>query len=193
MSLFSAVKDYAPIIGGVIEAGGNYFAAEEAASGSDRAQRFNEFVYGQNRKDLKPYRTIGTAALRDMRDIYMTGSKPYTASPGHDFRMREGQKAYDRSGSARGMSMSGRQAKELTRFGQNVAADDYDRHFNRLSSMAGVGQVATNTGVAAGNAYAGRAGTNAFNAAQARGSGYAGVGSGLTSGINNYLTLEAMR
>lgn len=180
----------AGIIGAGIEAGGNYLGGQEAGRGADRAQAFNEHVYRQSRKDLKPWRQTGRMALSDMRDIYITGSKPHTTSPGYDFRMKEGQKAFDRSGSARGMSMSGRQAKELTRYGQDYAADDYDRQFNRLSSMAGTGQVATNTGVAAGNAYAGRSGQNAFNAGMARGSAYAGAATGFNTGIEN--TIETL-
>jgi len=86
-----------------------------------------------------------------MRDFSMSD---YQADPGYQFRMQEGTKALERSAAARGGISSGRTLKDLTRFSQGLASEEYnnaynrfnadrDRRFNRLASLAGIGQTAT--------------------------------------------------
>lgn len=81
--------------------------------------------------------------------------------PGYDFRKKEGIDARNAGFAAGGTYQSGARAKALERFGQDYASGEFsnaynrfnnDRttRFNRLASLAGVGQTATNTGVAAG-------------------------------------------
>ena len=51
--------------------------------------------------------------------------------------------AIDDAASARGMLRSGRRLKELTEFGQGLAAEEFGAEFNRLSQLAGIGTTAT--------------------------------------------------
>jgi hypothetical protein len=85
----------------------------------------------------------------------------FQKDPGYQFRMDEGTHALEASASARTGVQNGRTGKALERFGQDYASGEYsnaynrfnaDRttRFNRLATLAGVGQTATNTGVAAG-------------------------------------------
>jgi len=131
---------------------------------------------------------------------------PFYNSPDYQFTLSEGQKALDRSASARGMLMSGQQQKATQRFGQNLASTQYNNYMNRLGGLMASGQnAAVQTGGAAqnyGNAATGIY-TNMANsagqyygnlAAANQGSSY-GLGSltsslgssGLLSKFNNFV------
>lgn len=108
-------------------------------------------------------------------------------TPGYQFRMEQGNKALERSAAARGGLLSGRQLMAQQRFGQGLASDEYGNQWNRLASLAGIGQTATNNLGTMGANYANAIGnigmTNAANmgnaalaGANARGSFYQGLG-----------------
>lgn len=104
--------------------------------------------------------------------------------PSYLFRLKEGQKAIERSAAARGGALGGGTLADLMRYGQDYAstefgsaysraAGEYDRDFanefnvaetnrvnriNPLLSLAGLGQTAANTVGAAGSNYAANAG-----------------------------------
>lgn len=99
-------------------------------------------------------------------DRQAAGFGRFFTSPDYQFRMNEGVRAVDQSGAARGSLMSGNQLKELTRYGQNLAAGEYGDYMNRMFSVAGLGQP-VNTGQAA--AGGGQAFNQMFNAAGALG------------------------
>lgn len=126
-----------------------------------------------------------------MRDFSMAD---FQADPGYAFRMEEGQKALDRSASARGGLYSGRAAKDLLRFGQGLGAQEYGNAYNRfqinrsnklnpLQSMAGVGQTATGQVQTAAQNYATGAGSAIQQGGNARASGYVGRANALNTGI----------
>ena len=110
----------------------------------------------------EPYRVAGQNALAG----YQTAS-PYTpfgmdqfnADPGYQFRLAEGTKALERSAAARGILQSGGTLKDITRFGQDQASNEYQNAFSRylqereqklhpLEYQIGLGQAAA-TGQAA--------------------------------------------
>lgn len=66
----------------------------------------------------------------------------FQETPGYQFRVSEGQKALERAAAAGGRLNSGATLKAAQRFGQNIAADEYGTYLNRLSALAGSGQVA---------------------------------------------------
>jgi hypothetical protein len=190
MSLFGGI---ASAVGSIVGAGASYFGGQAQAKAADRAADRSYDIYQQQRKDFLPQMQLGQDATNRMRDIYLTGKTPFTASPGYDFRVQQGTQALERGAAARGRQFSGAQGKALTEYGQGVAADEYDRGYNRLAGMAGLGQTATGQIGQAGQVYANQANTAGQNAAAARASGYGGIGSSINSGINNMLTLRAMQ
>ena len=125
----------------------------------------------------------------------------YQADPGYAFRLAEGQKALERSAAARGGLYSGRAMKDMNAYAQGQASQEYgnaynryqsnqNNQYNRLASIAGVGQTANNALAQSGQNYANQVGnltmTNAANqgnaalvGANARMSGYAGLGNAL--------------
>lgn len=82
----------------------------------------------------EPFRQTGVNALAD----YATASQytpfgmdQFNADPGYQFRMSEGLKALERSAAARGILQSGGTLKDITRFGQDVASQEYQNAFQR--------------------------------------------------------------
>jgi hypothetical protein len=191
--------------------------AQAAAEASERGTQLQveeaRRQYDTTRADYAPYREIGYDALGKLGALYgvqrtdaqgkpvgpATAAPDFTTSPGYEFRMQEGQKAIERSAAARGMLGSGGTLKALTRYAQGVASDEYANFSNRLAALAGIGQSATGSTAAAGeaassaigNAY-GQNAVNQANAAMAAGnaraSSYANIGSSINSTINNGLS-----
>jgi len=114
----------------------------------------------------EPFRQTGVNALAD----YATASQytpfgmdQFQADPGYQFRMSEGTKALERSAAARGILQSGGTLKDITRFGQDAASQEYENAFRRylaerqqklqpLEYRIGLGQnAASNQGVNIGS------------------------------------------
>src|SRR5262249_43497620 len=134
--------------------------------------------------------------------------------PGYQFRLDQGLKALQNSAAAKGGIFSGNTAQALNDYAQNSASNEYMNAynrardvfgtnynifqnnqanlFNRLSALAGGGQVAAqNLGgnqLSAANAMAnttGMIGNDIMNAGAARGSGYVGSANALSGMFNN--------
>lgn len=137
--------------------GGESDAAEDAARLQKRAY-----------KDLAPWRQLGTEAIGDLSAIYLTGEKPFTASPGYDFRRSEAERGLSNYLAARGLSGSGRAIRGAARLQDDLATQEYDRGFNRLAQLAGLGGSAMPSSQQALT----QQGSYGIQGAQARRSGY---------------------
>ena len=155
-------------------------AGEVELEAQDRALTAVREMFDISREDLAPYRETGELALQDLDALIRGGefaAEPafefdytladFEADPGYQFRLSEGLKAIERSGAARGLALSGRQLKDLQRFGQGLASEEFGRaygreyqeafneyitgregrnlRFNRLASLAGLGQTSSTT------------------------------------------------
>ena len=165
MGLFGFIGDAIGDITGANSARDDAIAAQRGAS--EHANAVQQYIYDQTRADMKPWREAGVNALgqlqnADFQKDFTMGD--FMADPGYQFRMSEGAKAIERSAAARGGLNSGATLKALTRFGQNTASSEFqnsynrfnadrDRRFNRLSSLAGVGQTANSQLAASGQSY----------------------------------------
>lgn len=201
------------------------YAAQLQKEAQDKAlaEQQREFDIGQ--QNLAPWLETGKTALNQLSDFTKT---PFTApdinesnDPGLEFRRSEGQKALQRSQAAGGNALTGGAAKELQRYSQDYASNEYNALYNRalstyqtnynsLAGLAGTGQQAANTLTANGqnnaNAIANilqtganAQGQSAQDAAAARGSGYAaganawgGALNGATSNLTNALLLSKL-
>lgn len=136
------------------------------------------------------------------------GMADFQADPGYAFRQQQGQQQIERSAAARGGLLSGSAIKAGQRFGQDLASQEYQNAYNRfntdqtsrynkLASLAGIGQTANNALQTAGSNYANAmtniSANNADNQANAqlaggnaRMSGFTGVANALSSGFANY-------
>lgn len=188
-------------------------AADKQVAAGDRSNALQKEIYDQNRLDQTPWREAGVNALGQMRGFAAPENFSFTANdfnnnrdPGYAFRMSEGLKALDRSASARGGLLSGAALKGITRYGQDMASQEYgnsfnraltgynanrgaqDTRYNRLASMAGLGQTAMGQTQNAAQNYA----TNVGNTFQGQGNAMAAgtvgganvITGGISSGIN---------
>lgn len=123
----------------------------------------------------------------------------WQTDPGYAFRLAEGQKALERSGAAKGMSLSGAQQKALLAYGQGMGSQEYGAAygrynndqtnlFNRLSGISGTGQTSASNLATSGANYANQVGQNQLGAGNAAAAGYIGNanawGNALNSGMN---------
>ena len=106
--------------------------------------------------NLSPYATQGLGALARMSSGNLVDSASLANDPGYKFRLSEGTNAINAAMAARGMGNSGAAMKELTKYGQNLASEEYDKAFNRnfqtTSTVLGLGNnAATNIANFRGN------------------------------------------
>lgn len=126
------------------------------------------------------------------------GKTDWTVDPGYQFRLSEGQKALERSGAAKGMSLSGGQLKALTNYNQGAASQEYGQAynrynndqtnlFNRLSGVAGTGQQANQFVGQLGANTANQISSNQLGAGNANAAGWIAGTNALSNGINQGL------
>jgi len=108
----------------------------------------------------------------------------FKTDPGYQFRLQEGVNALNRSGAAKGMSLSGAQAKALTDYGQNTGSAEYGNYFNRLAGVAGQGATSAAQTNAAVTPLFVAAGDDLTKGAATQGSAYASGANALASGIS---------
>jgi hypothetical protein len=177
--------------------GGSKKAAGIQADAADRAAQLQQEQFNKQVELNAPFREAGLTAQNKLLD-YMGlapgaggkyakdfGMADFQQDPGYAFRMSEGLKALDRTAASRGGLLSGATLRGATRYGQDMASQEYTNAFNRyqtnrsnqlnpLQSLMGAGQTAAGNVGAAGQAYASNAGNAYMNAADARASGYMG-------------------
>lgn len=176
-------------------------AQTQAAREGDAAQ---ERMFERQVELQEPFRQAGVNALPELVEAsrYTPFSmEQFQQDPGYQFRMREGLKALDRTAAARGGLLSGAQLRGVTRYGQEMGAQEYTNAFNRyqaerqarlnpLQSLAGMGQTTASTlGQQAGQ-YGQSMAQGAAQMGNIRASGYMGQANALTGalgqGLNYY-------
>lgn len=189
----------------VIGAGSSIIAGNKASKAQRRAadQQIAEQrrQYDQTRADFAPYRETGYRALDSLAGLYGVGGASaqsggaapqrdlsgFYASPGYQFRLSEGQKAIERSAASRGLLKSGASVKAIQRYGEGLAASEFDSYANRLASLAGVGQSSTGATAAAGQDATNNISAAYRDAGNARASSYVNTASAINTGLNNVL------
>ena len=171
----------------------------EASAASTAAQ---ERMFDKQTALQAPWRQAGEQALNKLTPLAMNyqkfGMDQFQQDPGYAFRLSEGQKALDRSATARGGLISGSALKAATRYGQDMGSQEYTNAFNRyqteraaqlqpLQSLAGVGQTSANTLTQAAGNFGAAEGANAIGAGNARASSYVGGANAMSGGLSQYL------
>jgi hypothetical protein len=181
-------------ISGIVGANKAAKAQEKAA---DKAAQAQKNALAAQTALAAPYVEAGKTALSEYQKLapYQSfGMQQFQADPGYGFRMSEGLKALERSAAARGLLQSGGTLKDITRFGQNLASQEYENAFSRYLSerearmdpyryLTGVGQAA-----AAGQAAnVGSTGAALADIAAQRGNVQAAQAMGTAGAIGNAL------
>lgn len=185
---------------------GSSKASKAQAQAAQQALAFQQQVHRQNQQNIEPFINAGRSALPSLLDLYGIGSSGkapfqtamdnFRVSPDYEFALGEGMKALDRSAASRGNLLGGNQLREITKFGQGLATQNWGNYINRLSSglqsTASLGQnAATGAGALAAN-QAGQIGNTMMGIGQAQASGYVGGANAINSGLNNLMFLNAM-
>jgi hypothetical protein len=151
------------LIGSGIQANAAGKAVDAQAQSTNAAIAEQRRQFDLQRSDSAAYRDAGVNALSQFQTLNNT---PTTAAdvmqdPGYQFGLDQGQQAIDRKVAAMGGRVSGQAIKAAGRFGTNYATTGYtaadqrrNDRLNRLASLAGIGQSATNASAAAGSAMA---------------------------------------
>jgi hypothetical protein len=158
-------------------------AAKTQAGSADRATELQERMFNKQLELQEPFRQSGINALNKIESGDIMGSM----DPSYSFRFQEGLKALDRQAAARGGLISGGALKAAQRYGQDVASNEFGNAYNRLASMAGIGQTATGAMSGAAGQFGANAGNLMTGAGAARASGYVGGANALTSGLGQYM------
>jgi hypothetical protein len=188
-------------------------AARTQARAADRAMAQEREMYDIARGDLAPYRELGYTALGDIenRIPFFTSQfgdeqlRQYL-DPSMDFRRRLGEQTTARMLNVSGGAISGNTLRGLEEFGQNLASTEYGNAFNRfqnertniyntLANIAGMGQQSVNTGVEAGQNFAGQQTGLLTSQAAALASGQVGAANaygGAVQGLGNMYYLNQL-
>ncbi len=118
-------------------------AAQTQKTGQGAVTRMTD-MYTKGMEQYQPYTEMGTGAVKALSDfLNLSGGGPSAPAgfhfdpasaatdPSLDFRLREGQKAIERSAAAKGNVLSGGTAKALTQYSQDLASTEYQNMFNR--------------------------------------------------------------
>lgn len=173
---FTAALGLATAVGGgLLKSSAGNKAADAQAQAAMYAADLQDKQFQQTRSDMAPWRTAGSQAIGQLSDMLKPGYD-HTTSPGYEFRFDEGRRAVEGSAASKGLLLSGGNLKDLTRFGQGVAADDFNQQFNRTAAVASGGQQAVSTLGQLGAQSAAQRGEYATQAGNARASGYVNQG-----------------
>lgn len=200
----SAAKDFGitdilksvagPAISGVLGYNAANNAADIQKEGTDAAIGESRRQYDQNRADLMPWLTAGAGAVGKLSDLIgLNGKNPgdiMAMDPGYQFRLGEGNKAIENAAKARGMYFSPSTVKELTRYGQDYASNEFGNVYNRVAGVSGTGQTAGSNLANLGTSMSGNISNLITGGANARGAaaitGSNAVGNAIAGGFNNY-------
>jgi len=130
----AAVGAASSIIGGNKQAKAAKKAAKEQRRATEATIAQQERALERQTGLQEPFRQTGVNALADYGTASQYtpfGMEQFQADPGYQFRMSEGLKALERSAASRGILQSGGTLKDITRFGQDAASQEYQNAFQR--------------------------------------------------------------
>jgi hypothetical protein len=192
-----AIGTTAAIIGGSLIGGASsLISGNKAAKTTKKAAAASlaesQRQYNTTRADTAVQRQVGDSALMQLQNAFVNGDMSgFKADPGYKFALDQGQRAIDNSLIARGRGLSGSALKAGVSYATGMADQQVGNYFNRLATLAGIGNSGINTSANAGANTAGTTANVNMNAAAQRGSSYmntgAGVNSALQGGISNML------
>lgn len=190
------------ILGSVIGADASRRAANIGADATRYGVDATQRMFDRSVELQEPWRQAGIGALGQLTAGTGAGGDfnrsftmaDFQADPGMAFRMQQGQRALESSAAARGGLLSGGTGKNLVEYGQNFGSQEYgnaynrfnadmDRRFNRLSSIAGLGQTATRDVTNQGTQVAGSISDLYTQGANARAGGVIGQANAISRGI----------
>lgn len=173
----------ATILAGGIGYLGERQASREARRAGDAATQAELEMFYTSRKDLEPWRLVGSEALWSAFNLAREFPKPEDVreQPGYQFRVGEGVRAIQSTAAARGKRLSGETLRDVQTFGQQEAELGYDRDVQRWLSrltpmiqLAGLGGSTSQAAAGLASATGGRLAGIEMDVGGAQASGYRG-------------------
>lgn len=167
-------------------------AAKAQSRAADAQAQVTKDIYEDTKKRFEPYEQAGGQGLNAYLYEMGLGEMPegyggFTATPGYDFRVQQGQDSVNALAGARGGLFSGRTLSDLTKFGQGIAADEYGSYMGRLAGLTDMGQASAGNQAQAGNAYAAGMSNALAQKGNAQAAGIAGTANAIQGGIGNMM------
>jgi hypothetical protein len=198
-----AIGAGAGLVGSSMQARAARKAADTQAAAADRAMAQEREMYDISREDLAPYRETGYTALKDITQRMPLFTSQFGdeqmaqyLDPSMEFRRKLGEQTTARMLNVGGGAISGNTLRGLEDYGQNLASTEYGNAFNRfqnertniyntLANIAGMGQGAVNTGVTAGQNFAGQQTALLTGQAAAQAAGGVGAANAYSGALGN--------
>lgn len=118
--------------------------------------------YTNAQTGYQPYTTSGTNALAKLQDP----ATSFQASPGYDYRLKQGLGAVTQTKAAQGLLRSGSYGDSLLKTGQDYGSNEFGNWWNQQSGLASMGMGAQNALTGVGMNYANTVGQNGVNLQQ---------------------------
>ena len=146
----SWIKAGVTLVGAATKYYGDKKAAAAQQKGYDAATAEQRRQFDLAREDQMPWLQAGQRALHQLEQLNSGNFSSFTASPDYQFALTEGLKGLDRSAAARGALWSGGADADRMAYASGLATQNYGNYYNRLASLAGLGQTTGNTCTIAG-------------------------------------------
>lgn len=195
----------AAIIGGAVIGGAaSGHAANQQAGAANRATDTQLQMFNQTRADLQPYREAGYTALGTIganSDYFghQFDAKDLTdnLAPNYAFMRDQGLGAVTSQANAMG-GLGGNSLTSAARWATDYAQNAYQQAFqnyqdqrtgifNRLASIAGLGQTSASNSATGGSSYGSGIAGSMMGAGNAMAAGTMGVSGAINNGINSYI------
>ncbi len=180
-------------------------ASRRQTDAANRATDLQSNIWETTQQNAAPYIGAGRTALNQIGDLngYFTHQFDRNdlnagLAPNYEFMLEQGLRGVGNAANTSGSRLGGNALAGLTRYATDYAGNAYQQAFNnyntqrndifnRLSSIAGLGENAAvgtgNTGVQAGSNIS----NTMLGGANAAAAGLVGVGNAVNNGIGNYL------
>ena len=200
----------ADFIGDITEPFTGNRAARDAKKAANRQEDlgresldFQKYQYEQGREDIAPWMEAGKGALAQLLAGLESGrfdpsNYQFQQDPGYQFRLGEGEKSLGRMASARGGRFGGRSMKDLLRYNQDYASNEYNTGYNRnamslsdlynkYAGISGTGQTTSMGGAQMGQQFGRDYSEGLANIANAQAAGRMGARNARSQAAQNIL------
>lgn len=161
-------------------------AAGAAQSGNNAQNALLTQMYQQNRADNQPLMDTRNSALTQINSLLKDPST-ITQQPGYQFGLKQGANQLNNRAAASGNYYSGAQMKAAQQYGQDYAGTKLDQSLNRLTTVAGLGQVGANNNQANNTNFGTQGGNALQQGGNIRGSGYLGSFNTANNAANGWI------
>ena len=188
----------------VIGAGSSLIAGRQQQNAANRATDTQLQMFNQTREDQAPYREAGVTALGDIAsrsDFFNHQFSPEdlktNLAPNYEFMRKQGEGGIANMANAMG-GLGGNSLTAISKWNNDYAQNAYQQAFqnyssqrtdifNRLASIAGIGQTASSAGATGAPSFAGGIANTITGAGNAGAAGTVGAANAVTGAANNFV------